>query len=63
MREELKIGLIQPVINPNLCWNAGTSFKKLNGHKPYYLNIDKLAAERVWQEIKEGLKLLLKREI
>lgn len=50
MKDFLNIGLIQPVIDPNLCWNKS---------KPYSLNIDPISADRVWQEIKTGLRLLL----
>jgi hypothetical protein len=70
MEEYLKIGLIQPVINPDLCWNEtqhnlSTKFilkdnDPANKILPYRLNIDKYSAERVWEEIKEGLRLLIK---
>ncbi len=51
MIEQLNIGLIQPVINPDSSW--GTK-------QPYTINIDSITAERVWQEIKTGVSLLLK---
>lgn len=66
MRDKLNIGLIQPVIDPNICWNEDPAFVKTEKEKgksiPYKLNIDKIAAERVWEEIKEGLNLLLSRK-
>ncbi len=73
MVEYLKIGLIQPVIDPELCWNEtpsniSTNFLLKNNDPnqkivPYRINIDELSAERVWNEIKQGLRLLLKGEI
>jgi predicted amidohydrolase len=65
MKDFLKIGLIQPVIDPGICWNESEAFIKSEKLKkktftPYKLNIDCLSAERVWQEIKEGLRLLIK---
>lgn len=64
MRNYLKIGMIQPVIDPDLCWNEDPAFvatEKLAGKgTPYKLNIDKLTAERVWQEITEGLRTMIK---
>ena len=64
MIDFLKIGLIQPVINPDICWNESDSFiiseKARTPFIPYKLNIDALSAERVWQEISDGLRLLIK---
>lgn len=51
MNEIVRIGLIQPVIDPDKSW----------GHcPPYNINIDPITASRVWQEIKSGIALLLK---
>ncbi|MBI2258646.1 MAG: hypothetical protein HYU67_07080 [Flavobacteriia bacterium] len=50
MNEILRIGLIQPVIDPDKSWGKG----------PYNINIDPVTASRVWQEIKSGISLLLK---
>lgn len=72
MNDYLNIGLIQPVIDPDLCWNE-TQYNisknyllkdndPKNKLKPYRLNIDEFSAERVWGEIKEGLRLLIKGE-
>ncbi len=64
MRNYLKIGMIQPVIDPDLCWNEDPVFiateEKAGKGTPYKLNIDKLSAERVWQEIKQGLRTMIK---
>lgn len=68
MKKYLKIGLIQPVINSDLCWNADikhTRYETLadgstKKYVPYSINIDVLSAERVWQEIQEGLRLMFK---
>lgn len=64
MEDYLKVGLIQPVINPNLCWNSDDKFikseTKAGREIPYNLNIHPLMAERVWQEIVEGMRMLLK---
>lgn len=49
MNNNLRIGLIQPVIDPILAW----------GKNPYQLNIDKLLAEVVWAQIKSGLKSMV----
>lgn len=57
MNDYLKIGLIQPVIDPEICWN------KDGTHKAWHLNIKKIFAERVWQEIQNGLRLILKSDI
>lgn len=66
MRKTLNIGIIQPTIDPSLCWNEDPMFviteKKKGKHIPYKLNIDKISAERVWDEIQEGLRLLSKHE-
>lgn len=51
MKEFLKIGLIQPVIDSQNAW----------GNKPpYQLNISPIIAERVWEEITTGLAMMLK---
>jgi len=56
MVEYMKIGLIQPVINPDVSWN----YRDDNSGIPICsLNIDPLLAEKVWDEIKEGLRLML----
>lgn len=64
MREHLKVGIIQPVINPDICWNHSDpifveSEKRARRGIPYHLNIDPRSAERVWQEIQYGLNVLL----
>ena len=51
MKDYLKIGLIQPVIDCDLCWNF---------EKPYKLNIDLISSERVWQEILDGIRSFIK---
>lgn len=50
MNQLLNIGLIQPVVNPNISW----------GINPYCLNVDSITADRIWDEIKLGVSLLLK---
>lgn len=56
--------MIQPVIDPELCWNEDPVFiateKAKKKGTPYKLNIDKLSAERVWLEIKQGLRMMIK---
>lgn len=49
MNEQLRIGLIQPVIDPSRAW----------GGTPYQLNVDKVLAEVVWAQIKSGLKSMV----
>lgn len=51
MKNNIIVGIIQPVINPDRAWNATP---------PYSLNVEKIVAERVWQEIKKGLIEMLK---
>lgn len=53
MNDLLRIGLIQPVIDPDTYWNHNS----IPGC--HYLNIHPIFAERVWQEIQRGLKLFL----
>src|SRR3989339_1793780 len=54
MRDFLNIGLIQPVINPDLSWGE---------HEPYSLNTDPITADRVWQEIQKGITLMLSESV
>lgn len=64
MKEFVKVGLIQPVIDPNAYWNCTPAFTKAQedaGFKtPHLLNIHPIHAEAVWQEIQEGLRQLLR---
>jgi len=65
MQNYLRIGLIQPVINPDISWNSKKKFRRFDTDgktilSTYNLNIDPFTAERVWKEILEGLKLMLK---
>ena len=53
MNDFLRIGLIQPVIDPDTYWNHDSI------PKSHHLNIHPIFAERVWQEIQQGLKLFL----
>jgi len=53
MNDFLRIGLIQPVIDPDTYWNHDSI------PSSHYLNIHPIFAERVWQEIQQGLKLFL----
>lgn len=64
MKEFLKIGLIQPVIDPDLFWDESAEFiaeqKKQGKPTPYKLNINPLLAEKVWYEIKDGISSLIR---
>lgn len=64
MKDLLTVGLIQPVINPDISWNESQEFvlseKEKNKPTPFRLNIDAIIAERVWQEINEGLASLIR---
>lgn len=51
MKEFLTLGMIQPVINPDISWNRTP---------PFSLNINPIIAERVWEEIKTGLIEMLR---
>lgn len=63
MAPELRIGLIQPIIDPDKYWNHTKTFEKAElkagRDKPFYLNVRPLLAEQVWQEIQYGLNSLL----
>ncbi|WP_293745060.1 hypothetical protein [uncultured Pedobacter sp.] len=52
MRDFIKVGLIQPTINPDEDWGNGTP--------DYLLNINPVAASRVWDEIALGLAEMIR---
>lgn len=53
MKDFLKIGIIQPVLDENHSWGSLPKFEH---------NILPLIADRVWEEISEGLKLIIKQD-
>lgn len=52
MREILSVALIQPTFDPEKAWGP------ING--PYSLNMNKVVAERIWSQIKIGIKNALR---
>ncbi len=63
LESELRVGLIQPIIDPDVYWNHTKIFekagKKAERKRPFHLNIKPRLAEKVWQEIQYGVNSLL----
>jgi len=56
MKDFLRVGLIQPIIPSKTAWGPGTD-------GPFELNMYKVVAEAIWEQILEAFRAMIKQEI